>query len=191
MGQDEWRRVFDVHLNGTFYVTRAAFPVMRDNAYGRIVFVSSNAGLFGNFGQANYGAAKAAVLGFCRVTAIEGEKRGVFSNVIAPIARTRMTEELLGEAAAQLAPEAVVPMVTFLASPLCDSNGFVYSAAGRRYARVFTALASGWVAPEEGASAETIAANIKAIQAEDGYIVPRSVFDELDAVKAALAAKSG
>lgn len=186
MSVTEWQGVLDVHLNGAFFVTRAAFPHMREQGYGRIVFATSNAGLFGNFGQANYGAAKAGLIGLCRVVAIEGERRGVLANVIAPIARTRMTEEVLADTAAQLTPEAVVPMATFLASSRCQSSGHVYSAAGGRYARVFTALASGWVASPEQMTAEGIAENLDKIDAQGGYLVPQTVFDELAAVRAAL-----
>jgi NAD(P)-dependent dehydrogenase (short-subunit alcohol dehydrogenase family) len=182
----EWQAVLDVHLNGAYWVTRAAFPHLREQRYGRIVFATSNAGLFGNFGQANYAAAKAGLVGLCRTTAIEGGRRGVLANVIAPIARTRMTETVLGDAVDLLTPEAVVPMATFLASSTCDVNGHVYSAAGGRYARVFSALAPGWVA-DGVPTAEDVARHLAEIQEPHGYIIPESVYDELDAVKAALA----
>jgi NAD(P)-dependent dehydrogenase (short-subunit alcohol dehydrogenase family) len=185
MDPSEWQGVLDVHLNGAYWVTRAAFPLLREQRYGRIVFATSNAGLFGNFGQANYSAAKAGLVGLCRTTAIEGRKRGVLANVIAPIARTRMTEDVLGESVDLLTPEAVVPMVAFLASSACEVTGHVYSAAGGRYARVFSALAPGWVA-DGVPTAEDIALHLPEIQDPRGYIVPESVYDELDAVKAAL-----
>jgi NAD(P)-dependent dehydrogenase (short-subunit alcohol dehydrogenase family) len=186
MEVDEWQSVLDVHLGGAFNVTRAAFPLMREQGYGRLVFATSNAGLFGNFGQANYGAAKAGLVGLCRVAALEGAKRGVLANVIAPVARTRMTEDVLGDLAELMTPESVVPVVTYLASSGCASSGHVYSAAGGRYARVFTALAPGWTAPSGGATAEDVAAHISEIDDQRGYIVPASVDDELNAVRAAL-----
>jgi NAD(P)-dependent dehydrogenase (short-subunit alcohol dehydrogenase family) len=182
----EWGAVLDVHLNGAFHMTRAAFPPMRAAGYGRVVFAASNAGLFGNFGQANYGAAKAALLGLSRVLSIEGAKYGVASNVIAPVARTRMTEDVLGEYVDKLGPEAVVPMVVYLASRECGRTGRVYSAAGGRYAEVFTALTPGWTSVGGDAAAEDIQRHLGDIERNDGYILPRSVYDELSQIKEAL-----
>ena len=88
--------VIDVHLKGTLFVSQPAFRVMREAGYGRIVNTSSASGLFGNFGQANYGAAKAGIAGFTKVLAIEGAAQGVKVNAIAPIADTRMTQGILG-----------------------------------------------------------------------------------------------
>src|SRR5262245_41481710 len=96
MTPDTLNPVLDVHLRGAFYVTRPAWQVMRDQNYGRIINTSSGAGIFGNFGQTNYGAAKMGLVGFTRVLAVEGAKNNIKANAIAPVARTRMTEELLG-----------------------------------------------------------------------------------------------
>ena len=111
----------DVHLLGAFYVSLPAFPIMKEKGYGRFVFTSSNAGIFGNFGQTNYGAAKAGLVGFSNVLAIEGAKYNIKSNVIAPVARTRLTEELLGPLTDFLDPEQVTPMVVYLCS---ETNQF-------------------------------------------------------------------
>jgi len=100
----EIEAVLEVHLRGAFYVSQPAFRVMKDNGYGRLVFTSSNAGLFGNFGQANYGAAKAGLVGLANVLAIEGMKYNIKSNVIAPVARTRMTADILGPFAEMVDP---------------------------------------------------------------------------------------
>ncbi|MDH3518323.1 MAG: SDR family NAD(P)-dependent oxidoreductase, partial [Acidimicrobiia bacterium] len=108
--------VLDVHLKGAFYVSQPAFRVMKEKGYGRFVFTSSNSGILGNFGQANYAAAKMGLVGLSNVIAIEGAKYGIRSNVIAPVARTRMTEDLLGPFASQLDPAKVVAMVVYLAS---------------------------------------------------------------------------
>ena len=89
--------IIDVHLKGTFFVSQPAFKVMKEKAYGRFVNVSSPSGLFGNFGQLNYGAAKMGIVGLTNVLAIEGAKYNIKVNVIAPTAYTRMTEELFGE----------------------------------------------------------------------------------------------
>jgi NAD(P)-dependent dehydrogenase (short-subunit alcohol dehydrogenase family) len=136
--------VLDVHLKGAFYVSQPAFKAMKENGYGRFVFTASNAGVFGNFGQTNYGAAKMGLVGLSNIIAIEGEKAGIKSNVICPVAATRMTMELLGDFASQLEPELVTPLVTFLASEACDVTHEIFSAAGGRYARVFVGLAPGW-----------------------------------------------
>ena len=96
MTPDQLNPVLDVHLRGAFYVTQPAWQLMRDQGYGRIVNTSSGAGIFGNFGQTNYGAAKMGLVGFTRVLAVEGAKNNIKANAIAPVAKTRMTEELLG-----------------------------------------------------------------------------------------------
>lgn len=106
--------VIDVHLYGTIWVSQPAFIQMREQGYGRIVNTSSAAGIFGNFGQANYGAAKMGIVGFTRVLAQEGAKYDIRVNAIAPMARTRMTEELLGPVADKLDPALVAPVVAYL-----------------------------------------------------------------------------
>jgi NAD(P)-dependent dehydrogenase (short-subunit alcohol dehydrogenase family) len=138
--------VIDVHLKGAFYVTQPAFMVMKEKGYGRIVFTSSPSGLFGNFGQSNYGAAKGGLVGLSNVLAIEGAKYNIKSNVIAPVAKTRMTEDLLGPFADLVAPEQVMPMAVYLASEECELTHEVFSVGGGRFARVFTGVNAGWFA---------------------------------------------
>jgi NAD(P)-dependent dehydrogenase (short-subunit alcohol dehydrogenase family) len=138
--------VIDVHLKGAFYVTQPAFLVMKEKAYGRLVFTSSPSGLFGNFGQTNYGAAKGGLVGLSNVLAIEGARYNIKSNVIAPLARTRMTEDLLGPFADMVAPEQVMPMAVYLASEQCELSHEVFSVGGGRFARVFTGVNAGWFA---------------------------------------------
>jgi NAD(P)-dependent dehydrogenase (short-subunit alcohol dehydrogenase family) len=146
-------QVIDVHLKGAFYVSRPAFALMREQGYGRIVNTSSASGLFGNFGQANYGAAKAGLAGLTRVLAIEGVEHGIKVNAIAPIALTRMTEGILGELASKVSAESVSPLVAFLANEECSVNGNIYSVAGGRIARIFVAETSGVVLKENTAEA--------------------------------------
>jgi NAD(P)-dependent dehydrogenase (short-subunit alcohol dehydrogenase family) len=172
--------VLDVHLKGAFHVSQPAFRVMKEHGYGRFVFTASNAGVFGNFGQTNYGAAKMGLVGLSNVLSLEGAKANIKSNVICPIARTRMTEELLGPLAELVEPELVTPMVVYLASEACGYTHEVFSAGGGRYARVFVGLAPGWFAGKGvEVSAEDVATHIDDIRKQDGYIVPGSVTDEL------------
>ena len=183
--------VLDVHLKGAFYVSQPAFRAMKGNGYGRFVFTASNAGVFGNFGQTNYGAAKMGLVGLSNVLAVEGAKAGIKSNVICPIARTRMTEELLGPLADKVSPELVTPMVVYLASEQCELTHEVFSAGGGRYARVFVGLAPGWYADgQQEVSADDIAAHIDQIRAQDGYTVPNSIADEIAGLLEVLKDKS-
>jgi len=175
--------VLDVHLKGAFYVTQPAFRLMKEQGYGRLVFTASNAGVFGNFGQSNYGAAKSGLVGLSNVLAVEGAKSGILSNVIMPVAKTRMTEDILGPFADALDAEFVTPMVVFLASDACTFTHEVFSAAGGRSARVFTGLTPGWYAGQGAKpSAEDIAAHLDEIENQSGYIVPNSVADEIQAL---------
>jgi NAD(P)-dependent dehydrogenase (short-subunit alcohol dehydrogenase family) len=175
--------VLDVHLKGAFFVSQPAFRVMKENGYGRIIVTASNAGILGNFGQTNYGAAKMGLVGLCHVLSLEGAKYDIKCNVIAPIARTRMTEQLLGAAADTLDPECVTAMVVYLVSEQCQLSHEIFSAGGGRYARMFVGLSRGWVkAPGVGASAEEIEDHIGQIRDPEGYIIPGSVADEMKAM---------
>ncbi len=137
--------VIDVHLKGAMFVSQPAYRLMREQGYGRIVNTTSASGLFGNFGQANYGAAKAGLAGLTRVLSIEGAGHGIRVNAIAPIAATRMTDELLGDLSARVSPETVSPLVVYLASKECTVNGHIYSVAGGRVARIFIGETEGVV----------------------------------------------
>jgi NAD(P)-dependent dehydrogenase (short-subunit alcohol dehydrogenase family) len=174
--------VLDVHLKGAFYVSQPAFRVMKENGYGRFVFTASNA-TFGNFGQSNYAAAKMALVGLSNTLAVEGARAGILSNVIMPVAKTRMTEELLGEFADYLAPEFVTPMVVYLCSEACTTTHGAYSAAGGRYAAVNWTLGEGWYAGQDAQpTAEDIAAHLDEINNPEGFIVPASTTDEIVAL---------
>jgi NAD(P)-dependent dehydrogenase (short-subunit alcohol dehydrogenase family) len=168
--------VFDVHLKGAFNVTRPAFVKMREQGYGRIVNTSSSAGIFGNFGQTNYGAAKMGLVGFSNVLAIEGAKYNIRANSIAPLAFTRMTEDLLGPVGEKLGPEFVAPLVTYLVHESCEVTGRVFSVGGGRIAEVFIAETPGFV--DKQLTPESVAANWDAITDRDGYTVPQSSPEE-------------
>ena len=177
MTSEQLDPVLDVHLRGAFHVTQPAWQIMRDQNYGRIVNTSSGAGIFGNFGQTNYGAAKMGLVGLTRVLAVEGAKNNIKANAIAPVAKTRMTEDLLGPVADKLAPELVTPIVTYLAHESCEVSGEVYSVGGGRVARVFIGVTPGFV--KHDLTAEDVAENLEKIRDESGYEVPGKLNDEL------------
>jgi NAD(P)-dependent dehydrogenase (short-subunit alcohol dehydrogenase family) len=177
MEPDLLNPVLDVHLKGAFYVTRPAYRIMREQSYGRIINTASNAGILGNFGQTNYGAAKMGLVGLTRVLAVEGAKANIKANAIAPIAKTRMTEELLGPLADQLEPSTVSPLVAWLAHEDCPVSGEIYSAAGGRISRMFIGLTHGYYNPD--LTVEDVRDHWDEIRDEEGYIVPASLNDEL------------
>ena len=185
MTPEQLNPVLDVHLKGAFHVTQPAWQIMRDQNYGRIINTSSGAGIFGNFGQTNYGAAKMGLVGFTRVLAVEGAKNNIKANAIAPVAKTRMTEELLGAAADRLAPELVTPVVTYLAHEDCPVSGEVYSVAGGRVARMFIGVTQGWT-DTESLTVEDIRDHFDEIRNEDGYAVPANLTEELQGTLKAL-----
>ncbi|MEY4130880.1 MAG: hypothetical protein RLZZ31_1004 [Actinomycetota bacterium] len=172
--------VISVHLLGAFYVTLPAFRIMREKNYGRVISTSSNSGILGNFGQANYGAAKMGLVGLTRVLAIEGRKYNIKANAIAPVALTRMTEEMFGAAGDALDPALVSPLVAYLASEACDVTGEIYSAAGGIISRFFIGLTPGYYNPN--LTAEDIAAHWDEIRSESGYIVPDDSSGEISKI---------
>jgi NAD(P)-dependent dehydrogenase (short-subunit alcohol dehydrogenase family) len=158
--------VINVHLKGAFNVLRHAWPRLREQNYGRIVNTTSGSGMFGNFGQSNYGAAKAGLMGLTRVLSIEGARNNVKVNAIAPIAHTRMTSEQID---AEMVPELISPVVAYLCHSSCDVTGQAYSVGGGRVARLFLGMTSGITEPD--LSAEMIAERIHEIDDTSEFVI--------------------
>ena len=174
-----WEALLDVHLTGTMLVSQAAFRVMREQGYGRIINTTSAAGLFGNFGQSSYGAAKMGVVGLTRVLAIEGETKGVKVNAVSPAALTRMTESIMGPLKELLVakPELVTPVVAYLAHENCTLSGEIISAAFGRFSRIVIGTAPGYFDLEP--TPEAIEAHLSEILDEGGMVFPKTLNDEL------------
>lgn len=180
MSEEEMNSVLDVHLRGAFYVSQPAFRAMKENNYGRFVFTASAAGVFGNFGQANYGAAKMGLVGLSNVLSQEGLKNDIKSNVIAPIALTRMTTGIMDGLGLQLDPEYVTSMVVYLGSEECQQTHEIYSVGAGRYARVFVGLCPGWADSEsETVSAEDVRDHLDQIRDTADYTIPGNAAEEM------------
>jgi len=161
MEMSDWDKVVAVHLTGSAICTRAVWPVMREQKYGRVIMTTSTSGLYGNFGQANYGAAKMGVAGLMNTLCLEGEKYDIKVNCVAPTAATRMTEDLMPkEVLALLEPEAITPAVLFLASDQAPSQRIVLAGAGC-YAMVRLMESDGIYLNEEERTPDTIAAQFE------------------------------
>ena len=185
MTEEDFNAVLDVHLKGTFFVCQPAFIHMKENGYGRFVNVASPSGLFGNFGQSNYGAAKMGIVGLTNIIAIEGAKYNINANVLAPNATTRMTEELFGEEFGKLFKvEQVTPLVVYLASEACETTHEIFSAGAGRYARIGINTHVGYVNPD--ATADDISDNIEDIRTIKDGIYPMNNADDLVIIQKAL-----
>lgn len=162
MDTASWQKVVDVHLNGAYHVTKPAFALMKDKGYGRIVFTSSAAALFGNFGQTNYCSAKMGLIGFMNSLRLESEKYNIHVNSVAPLAKSQMTENLLPpEILDKMLPEYVAPIVLFLCSDAINESGGIYNAGFGYFNKVMISSGKGCLIDSSNGniSVEDISAN--------------------------------
>jgi NAD(P)-dependent dehydrogenase (short-subunit alcohol dehydrogenase family) len=186
---DHWRRMLRVHLDGAFHLSQPAYRAMKHRGYGRFVFITSSAGMFGQPNSAHYAAAKAGTLGLANVIAIEGAEHGIAANCVLPFGYSRMVFETVGDRDElesspgflhAIEPELVVPIVVYLASRSCEITHHNFSACAGRFARVFVGLGEGWIAePGPNPTADDIAAHIAQVSDAEPYTIPTSIFDEV------------
>ena len=170
MELDDFRIVLEVHLMGTVTCTKAVWQIMRDQGYGRIVMTASSSGLYGNFGQANYGAAKMSMVGLMNVLHLEGQKHDIRVNTLAPAARSRMTEGLIPDhALALLTPESVSPGVLYLVGEDAPSRTILAAGAGG-YAVTKIYETEGISLPPGQQTPENIAARFDEIADPEGQV---------------------
>ena len=187
----DFRTVLDVHLMGSAICAKAVWEIMRTQNYGRIVFTSSSSGLYGNFGQANYGAAKSAMVGLMNVLHLEGEKFNIHVNTLAPTAATRMTEELLPkEALSVMTPESITPGVLYLVSENGPSRVILDAGAGG-FARTYVLETEGVTLTGADLTPEKVAENFDAISNSPMHALPNAFAQTHKFVGAALKARGG
>lgn len=172
MTVEDFRAVLEVHLIGSVNCTKAVWDLMREQAFGRILMTTSSTGLYGNFGQANYGAAKLGLVGLMKTLSLEGAKYNVHVNTIAPLAATRMTQDLLPPALLErMRPETVVPAAIYL---VCDEapNNVILNAGGGGIERAYVTLTRGVHLGADEMTAEAVAAQFDAISDRTGELAP-------------------
>lgn len=191
MAMEDFLAVLNVHLVGSANCARAVWPIMRDQQYGRIVLTTSSSGMYGNFGQANYGAAKTGMLGLMNVLQIEGAKYGITVNTLSPTAVTRMTADLFTGAAKELlTPETISPGVLFLASK-DGPKRTILCAGGGCFARTYLHETEGVILTGDDLTPEGVAAEFEAISSMEGAKPLQGAFEQTlkYAAKAEAAAK--
>lgn len=186
MDPADFELVVKVHLIGSAFATKACWDTMREQNYGRILMTASSTGLFGNFGQTNYGAAKLGLAGLTKSLYLEGAKNNIKVNTLAPVAATRMTADILPEEAFKLfGPENVVPAALFLVSDDAPSNAIVGAGAGA-YHSAYVTMNPAVVLPEGERSVEGFAAHWSQINDRTGDIVPASGAEQSQVILTAL-----
>ncbi|CQD24189.1 short-chain dehydrogenase [Mycolicibacterium conceptionense] len=191
LSAEDWRRMLNVHLDGGFFLAQPAYRVMKNQGYGRFVFIASSAGMFGQHLEAHYAAAKSGLVGLTNVIALEGAPHGILANTVLPFGISRMVTETLGDPKAledngffkAIRPELVTPLVVYLASRDCGLSHQNFSACAGRFARVFVGLSDGWMAsPDTEPTADDVAAHLSEITATEPFTIPGSIYDEVFAV---------
>lgn len=186
---DRFEALLRHHLLAAFHVVRPGFAVMREAGYGRLVFVSSAAGVFGQPGLTGYATAKMGMLGLMNIAALEGAQHGIKANAVMPMGDTRMATALMGEAGrtadaraflATLRLDQVAPVVAYLASDHCTLTHRVLSAFSGRVAALQIGVTRGWFSEDGAFAAEDVAANLDQIMNPAGILLPDSIFDEME-----------
>ena len=191
MTPDDFRFVLDVHLNGSAMATKACWETFREQAYGRILMTASSTGLFGNFGQANYGAAKLGLAGLTKTLQLEGAKYNIRVNSLSPVAGTRMTEDLFPEEAFKLfAPENVVPAALYLVSEDSPTNQIVGAGAGGYHSAWVMMNDAVWL-PDGERTVEGFAANWEKINSQTNLVAPQSGSEQSAAILKAMQEVTG
>jgi len=192
--------MLDVHIRGSFYVTQAAWPLLRSSGAGRVVMTSSAGGMFAMQGESNYAAAKAGVYGLCKALAAEGRDDGIMVNTVMPMAATTISagDPVPGHAERYPAglrealrprrhAESVAPLIVYLASEACAVTGEAYAAGFGRYARVFVGETPGWVADDPLAvTPDDIVERLDEIRELEGFAVPADIYDEVRFIAASM-----
>ena len=202
MTDEEFDSVLNVHLKGAFYVSQPAYRYMAQQHYGRFLFTSSSSAMLGHYIRTNYSSAKAGLVGMMHSVALEGARHGILANALLPVAASRLGKappgmlypeweaeqsvsgkpgfDLIGPS---VVPEYVAPLALYLCSERCTSTRAMWSAVGRRYARVFVGVTKGWLAPaEQPATPEEISEHLAQIEDRGGFDEPLSGMDEFNAV---------
>jgi NAD(P)-dependent dehydrogenase (short-subunit alcohol dehydrogenase family) len=192
--------MLDVHIRGSFFVTQAAWALLRESDAGRVIMTSSAGGMFAMQGESNYAAGKAGVYGLCKALACEGREHGICVNTVLPMAATTISADDPVPGHAERYPagvrdalqprrhaESVAPLVVYLASSACSVNGEAFSAGFGRYARVFVGETPGWTAADPlEVSPEDIAEHLPAIRDLEGFSVPDDIYDEVRFIAASI-----
>ncbi|MFT7091274.1 MAG: 3-hydroxyacyl-CoA dehydrogenase/3a,7a,12a-trihydroxy-5b-cholest-24-enoyl-CoA hydratase [Candidatus Azotimanducaceae bacterium] len=185
MSDADWDLVYDVHLRGAYKVSRAAFPYMREQGYGRFVMTTSAAGIYGNFGQANYSACKLALHGLSQTIAIEGASKGIKSNTIAPLAASRMMGSVMDEETmAMLNPELVSPLAAFLCHESCDSSGGLFEVGAGWISKVQWERSEGAYFDPKGFSIDDVESSFDKINDFSNSSNPKNTGSSLKALAA-------